>query len=34
MEGARQAGIAVMYMGGINPILHFNQHWDIVMLLE
>ena len=26
--------IAAMYMGGINPIVHFNQHWYIGISLE
>ena len=31
VERSRLIYIDSMYMGGINPILHFNQHWYIGM---
>ena len=34
MEGSRQTDIASMYMGVINPVLPFNQHWYIGILLD
>ena len=29
MEGSKWTDITAMYMGGINPVLHFDQHWYI-----